>query len=906
MEILNGTLDLGGGGTNVGAIAVSAGATLSLSGGTFASSGGSDITGDGQLLVGGASVATFAGLVNLAGTNLFSGGTAEFTGNYICTNNTLAIAGGTANFDGTGTVAPAVLNLGNSSGMFGTLGGAQTVTVGHVMNWAEGEMTGGGRTVIPPGATLNVPGADTVFLSSRTLENGGTVLWTGTANISAADTVITNRAGALFAAQNAASFYLVSGALSRFDNAGTFQKSGSGTTGFGNSMVLNNYAAVAIQSGTLDLGSGGANSGTITVPAGAALSLSGGTFTSTGGSSITGAGQFTVSGATATFAGFVNLGGTNVFSGGTAEFTGNYICTNNTLVVAGGTVNFDGTGTVAPAVLNLGSSSGIFGTLGGAQTVIVGNVMNWVEGEMTGGGRTVILPGATLNVPRADTVYLSSRTLENGGTVLWTGTANIFAADTVITNRAGALFAAQNAATFYLVSGALSRFDNAGTFQKSGSGTTGFGNSMVLNNYAAVAIQSGTLDLGSGGANSGTITVPAGAALSLSGGTFTSTGGSSITGAGQFTVSGATATLAGLVNVTGTNSFGGGTANLTGNYFCTNNTLVISGGTANFNGTGTVAPTTLNLTGYTGVLGGTGLVTVGSLMNWTEGTMSGGGRTVISSGATLNVPGADTVYLSSRTLENGGTVVWSGPATIYAVDTVITNRPGALFDARNAATLYFNFGNPTRFDNAGTFRKSGGGTTAIGAGIAFSNYNTVDIQVGELAANGGFASSSNAVLNCALSGTIPGTNYGQLQVSGSVTLNGILSVNLANNYIPTTNDSFTVVSAGTCNGAFANFIYPSNKVSMLLSNTPTSVIVRASAVLVVPQPMVLQPALSGSNVVLTWSTVSNTTYRVEFNPDLTLSNWNALPGDVTGASNTASKSDTLTPSNRFYRVLILP
>jgi hypothetical protein len=31
-----------------------------------------------------------------------------------------------------------------------------------------------------------------------------------------------------------------------------------------------------------------------------------------------------------------------------------------------------------------------------------------------------------------------------------------------------------------------------------------------------------------------------------------------------------------------------------------------------------------------------------------------------------------------------------------------------------------------------------------------------------------------------------------------------------------------------------------------------------------------------------------------------------LPGNATGASNTASKSDTLTPSNRFYRVRVLP
>ncbi len=151
---------------------------------------------------------------------------------------------------------------------------------------------------------------------------------------------------------------------------------------------------------------------------------------------------------------------------------------------------------------------------------------------------------------------------------------------------------------------------------------------------------------------------------------------------------------------------------------------------------------------------------------------------------------------------------------------MITNRVGALFNAQNASPIYFGGGAP-RFDNAGTFRKSAStGTTTFG-GVAFNNYGTVDIQSGVLAASGGYVSSSNAVLNCALAGTVPGTNYGQLQVSGAVTLNGTLSVNLANNYIPTTNDSFTVLSAGTRNGTFASFSYPSNQVTMQLSNTST-------------------------------------------------------------------------------------
>ena len=190
--------------------------------------------------------------------------------------------------------------------------------------------------------------------------------------------------------------------------------------------------------------------------------------------------------------------------------------------------------------------------------------------------------------------------------------------------------------------------------------------------------------------------------------------------------------------------------------------------------------------------------------------------------------------------------------------------------------------------------------------MSYNNCATVDIRSGILSLQAGYVSSSNALLNCALGGTTAGTNYGQLQVAGTVTNNGALSVDLTSGYIPATSDSFTVLTAGTRSGTFASFYYPSNVVTMQMSNTANSVIVRVSEVLVVPPPILLPPALAGSNLLLTWTAVTNTTYRLEFNPDLTPSNWNALPGDIAGSGNTASKLDALTPSNRFYRVRVLP
>jgi hypothetical protein len=94
---------------------------------------------------------------------------------------------------------------------------------------------------------------------------------------------------------------------------------------------------------------------------------------------------------------------------------------------------------------------------------------------------------------------------------------------------------------------------------------------------------------------------------------------------------------------------------------------------------------------------------------------------------------------------------------------------------------------------------------------------------------------------------------------------------------------------------------------MVLSNGPNSVILRVTNVFPIPQPVLLTPQLVGSHALLSWTATSNVTYRLEFNSALTnLTNWIALSGDVTTLSNTASKLDPLTPSNRFYRVRVLP
>jgi hypothetical protein len=776
-----------------------------------------------------------------------------------------------------------------------TLTGSGRITISGIGVWNSGTMGGSGSTVVQPSGSLalSAESGTALSLSGRTLENAGLVEWGG-GNFGLGG-VITNDAGAQFEIFGPA---VLTGGIGAFDNAGTLSLAANVATTIEG--AFNDYGTVNFPGGTLTLSDGGILAGSLSVPAGSELNLAGGIFTSTSNLSITGPGTFVVSFGTATLAGMVNVSGSNIFGpgSGSVNFTGTCICTNNSMTISGSSATFNGTGLVSPSTLTL---SGPTGALGGTQNVTIGNAMTWTGGAMNGTGRTIIPNGAALTISNSSIITINSRTLDNAGATTWSG-AIMNLNGGVITNEFGAQFQVQSPVTFEFSGGSPS-FNNSGTFSATGSGAVNFID-VALNNYNTVGIQGGTLTLSGGGTNIGSISVPAGATINFGAGIFTSSSGSSISGAGSLLVSGGTETLAGTVNLTGSNVFSNGIIDFTGNYICTNNLMVISSGYAGFDGTGTVAPATLNFS--SGTLAGAQTVAVGSTMSWTGGAMSGTGRTFIPAGATLTISNSSFLTINSRTLDNGGTVVWNGAASLTLNGAVITNRPGALFNAQIASPIQ-NGGGAPRIDNAGTFRKSVSASTLTFGDIIFTNYGTVDIESGILYAElGGYASSSNALLNCAIGGTSPGTNYGQLQVAGFVTLNGTLSVNLTNNYIPMTNDSFTVLTAGTRNGTFANFIYPSNQVSMLLSNTSTSVIVRATNVLIVPDPPLLPLQLSDSNVTLIWTAVSNTIYRAEFNPDLNPSHWNALPGDVIAVTNVASKLDILTSSNRFYRIQVVP
>jgi len=543
---------------------------------------------------------------------------------------------------------------------------------------------------------------------------------------------------------------------------------------------------------------------------------------------------------------------------------------------------------------NLDCGGLIFGTkvhsptLAGSGTLTLHATAIWNNGYMTGSGETVIAPEGALLLTNASSLFLQTWTLENEGSIIWSGGGEIgLGIGALITNCASGLFSVQTDGNVGYVGGIFGRIDNAGIFRKSlTAGTTSFANGVPFNNYGTLDLESGTVTYGDVLTNGGNITLAAGATLQLA-------AAGSATGPFNAAAGSLVAWSGGAFDLNpGAELDGDGDYRVSGGNLVINTNLSVS----NFD-----LETTIT---------GTGSLTVNQTMNWGNGIMSGSGQTVIAPGAILNLTNSSLIQLSGWRLENGGTILWNGAGALgLSLGGVITNRLGAFFNAQNAANIAYVGGAPCRFDNAGTFLKSGSpGATGFSTGVALNNYGLVNIELGTLVAGGGYVSGINSVLNCEVDGSVPGTNYGQLQVPGAAaTLAGTLAVGLANGFLPNTNNTFAVVTAGAISGSFSSFSYPSNVVTMQITNPPGSVVVRVTALTTPPLgPFVLSPVVVGTNLQLSWLSVSNTVYRVEFNPDLQPSNWNALPGDVTAVGSNASKVDPLTPSNRFYRVEIVP
>jgi len=446
----------------------------------------------------------------------------------------------------------------------------------------------------------------------------------------------------------------------------------------------------------------------------------------------------------------------------------------NTLTVGGGTgtqtldlgfshdLTFTNPGTVtASGALTFGS-----GRLLGAGPLTVNGTMNWTaDSEMD--TTLTIATGGTLNVSGAGTRHLNGGTLNNGGTVNWSGGNNFSVYNAgVINNLATGLFVTTNDQIIYQSCCAVGQaFNNAGTFRKTvATGTTTI-SSNGFNNTGTVDIQSGTFNPSSGGTSSGIFNATSPGTILFSSNVYTLGAGATLTGTGNFQINSS------QLNVSA--------AGITVNH------MTLAGGNLNINSGASVS------------------TTAAGVIDWSsDATLSGAGTLNVVNGSTLNFSGSGTRYIGGGTINNSGTINWTGGNNLSIYDSgVINNLAGALFLATNDQIIYVHCcAGGQAFNNAGTFRKTTATNTTTIQSNGFTNSGTVDVQSGTLNFTSG--GTSTAVFNAGAAGRFlfNGTAY---TLSGAATLTGTGNFEINGGTLNVTGSAISVnhltMSGGTLN-----------------------------------------------------------------------------------------------------------
>jgi len=874
VDLQSGTLTIGGGssgGASAGIIKGTGQATLDFGSGppyTFSPTATISVP---HVIFRGSTV-NIGGSYEATRSTTINGRQVNFIGRVISLSDSVTISGN-ANFstlDGVVTVKKFMF------GPFGTLTGTSDLRVTGQLDWTGGALTGTGSITIAPGAVMTISGTNIKGWTQRTINNAGTVTWTGNGEIAAGfNATFNNLANATFDIKNDPFLSNNVGGTSYaiFNNAGTLIKSGgSGKTTL--VTLLNNTGTVEVRTGTLSFYNyGGTSSGSFTGLAGTTLDFWGITHDFGEASTITAPrvtfssgtaniyGSYNVTGSTVVTANKVNFGGRMlragrllIIRGVAVNFTGSVASLSDSVIINFGTVNFSNTeGNINTKVLTFTN-----GTLTGSSDIVVSDLLTW-DGPQFGNPSTMSGSGRTINNGR---MVISGffkdlrRNLDNAGVAIWTGIGGIGTYQGVVFNNlASGRFEAQNNAS---ITGA-GTINNNGTFIKSAStGTTSI-NGVSFNNTGTVEVRTGTLQFASGtSTNSGSFTGSAGATLhfvsgaSTNSGSFTGLAGATLHFQGGTHSHSATSSISVPRVIFGTSGFGGivniqgryevnghtqmqgGTANFTGNVIKID-TLTFTGGTANFNNAqGNINTKILTMNGGTanfsnatgivdvaslalnnGELTGTSKVTVSGPLTWTGGTMSGAGRTIANGGMSISGPGFKTLRV--RNLDNAGVAIVTSTANFNGDEGgTINNLAGATFDIRSDISFPWQgnrFPLPI-FNNSGTFIKSGG-NQKNNFGFIFNNDGIVDLRTGTLALGSGGTSSGSFT-------GLPGTNLEFTFFIGGTGINNLTSTSS----ITVPNVVFfqgTINMAGTYNVARSTTIGAANPATFNFNGSVVSV-----------------------------------------------------------------------------------
>jgi hypothetical protein len=209
---------------------------------------------------------------------------------------------------------------------------------------------------------------------------------------------------------------------------------------------------------------------------------------------------------------------------------------------------------------------------------------------------------------------------------------------------------------------------------------------------------------------------------------------------------------------------------------------------------------------------GNGTLEVTSAMTWDGGFISSQALSVtIGPAATLDIQGTGTRIVGVGGLFVEGTAKWL--SVTLQLNGAMEIASSGEFVIQSDAIMS---GSGTLINEGTIAKQVATGTTVIGPAAVNNNAGTLVVEEGILMFSGNLEIPNARVR---VSGTNPGTEYGQIQVVGQVIMSGgELEIEL--DAEPVLNDRFTVLTYGSGGGEFASYTYSGTSIPTGLSIQP--------------------------------------------------------------------------------------
>jgi hypothetical protein len=466
-----------------------------------------------------------------------------------------------------------------------------------------------------------------------------------------------------------------------------------------------------------------------------------------------------------------------------------------TLTVAG---SFDW-GVTAPAALNEASGSDLAISQAAGSTLAIGGTVSWGGGSIATAS-PVTMTGASMTDTGAPTLNASAG-------VTFAGTVDVAASATPGTITADGI---TNTGTTSLLGLALDE----------PSGTNSLAGTLIAESLITAA---GTA-----------LTVTSPTALTAYAGTISG----AVTGTGTFTAGGTGATViesGGSISTSAVDVAGGSLTVDSGATYAVPSATTIDGGELDFAGAVSTTGDLFLAGGELNGISGSTLAVTGDFL-WSGGAINepfGDALAIVQTGASaFSVSGstaqafdggsiitAQPVLITSTNLDAANASALTTSSTITLGSRVDISGTGATFTAAGvSATATRNSGQTYGFGADGLVLT--GGTTTVASGNTLESGGltltggTLDGQgtlsgsvtntsgtvspgdpLGVLKVTGGYSQGSRGTLAIDLDGTVAGTGFSQLQIGGSTSLGGDLSLSDASGFIPEPGETFKILNS---------------------------------------------------------------------------------------------------------------